>query len=313
MTDANPRAIQGGNVPPLDAPDQLPKRLELEYRDLIAEAADMETARFGLPEAPATDEEAAQVSDFVVKLKGLAKRMETARTTSGRPYLEGQRVINDFFGGFIGDIELQTDPRKGALVERVNIFSRAKAERERAERLERERLERVAAEAKRQEEEAQRQEAARLQAAADAAAARIRQAADAATRAEAEKQMREADTAAAAARKAAEKAGDDAAKSERKADAFERAADGDIGKLSKVSAGGSTSSVTMHWTHAITDAGKLLESMGPLGVHISNDAVIQAIGRIMREAEKTGTIEALTVPGVRFFTQTQTNIRAARA
>jgi hypothetical protein len=302
----------GANVPPLDRADQLHPRLEREYADLLAEVAQVEADSFALPEAPDTDEAAATLSDHVIKAKGVLKRIEEARTDVGRPYLEGQRVINAWFGE-AGELLADKDTGVVArLTARVGVYNKAKAAREEADRLA------AAREAERRAQEA-RAEERRKQEEADAAARRaeeaqaeIRRAADAEARKAAEAKMREADAEAAKLRKEATGAGKDAAKAERQAEQNERAASGATGNLSRVSAGGSTSSVTKFWTHTILDADALMASLGPLGPFLGNGVIMEALARAVREAAQAGRADKLVLPGCRVFPDSKTNISARR-
>lgn len=308
MTTENPRAVVGANLPPLDAVGPLEKRLERDHAALFAEAANLEMERFTLPEAPATDEEVAKITDFVVKVKKVAKRIEDARTEEGKPYLEASKAINGLFKEFSDPCKVMVD----ALTATVGIYNRAKAERERAERLERERQEREEGDRQRREEADRRAEAERLQRETDEAAARVRAAADAQSRAAAEAEMRAAALAGAQARKAADTAATAAAGSERRADQNARAADGDVGKLSRVSAGGSTSSTTLKWVGEITDMAVVLKSLGPLGPYLNPDIVTAAVARAVREHAAANTIGALKLPGVSIAQDARVNISAAR-
>lgn len=312
MSEAtNPRAVVGGNEPPLAPPDKIAAALELEHAELLTEAAGLESGSYALPEQPANDEESAQVTDYVVRVKKVAKRLEDARTEAGRPYLEAGRNINALFADFHGPLVAKKEGLADRLTQRVTIYSNAKMEREAAERRERERQERERAEAQRREEQRLRDEAEAAQRLADEEAARIRNAKNAEERAAAQKRMQDAETAAAAARRDADKADEAAGKAERKADVQARAADGP--GLGRVSAAGSTSSVTKEWTHAITDAQALMRSLGPLGEYLSNDTISQALSRATRERAAAGSIGAFVVPGVKFFQQDKTNIRASRS
>ena len=304
----NAAAAIGHNVAPLDHADDLVRRLELENAELFAEAVKLDEDARKLPKSPSTDEESGTVQDHVVAVKKLRKRIEDLRTTEGRPYLDATKALN----ALASDYDDPLGELAKTLTERVGIYAKAKAERERAERLERERLERERAEEERRKEEAARAEAARIQREADEAAAKIRKAKDAEAREAAEKEMREKEAAAAVLRKQAEAASEQAAKSERRADAAEKAAHGDVGKMSKVSAGGSTSSVSAFWEFHITDAEKLIASLGPLGPYLSNDTIQQAVGRAVREHTSAKTITTLKLPGVTITESTKTNISARR-
>lgn len=312
MDDANPRAIAGGNRPPLDQPDDLKPRLERDHAELIAAIAQAELERFALPEEPATDEECAQLTEFVIKLKGLAKRLEDQRTAEGRPYLDGQRVVNAFFGAFSADLDKQTDARTGELTKRIGAYARARAAREQAERIEKERLQREEARRLEQEAEDKRKAAEESQRQADEAAAKIRAAETPEAREEAFAEMRQAETHADILRDQAEEISGSAAQADRRADTQGRAADANIGKLSRVSSAGATSSVTETWGHAIADAEALLKSLGPLGPHISNTEISAALSRAVTVHERAGTVETLAIPGVNIFRDHRTNIRARR-
>ena len=311
MSDLNPRAVLGGNEPPLTPPDKIAASLELEHAELFSEASMLAPESTALPERPATDEECAEITDFVVRIKRVTKRLEDARTEAGRPYLDAGRNINALFREFTEPLVEKRTGLADQLTERVGIYNRAKAEREAAERREREAEERRRAEAARREEERQRQEAAAAQRRAEEEAARIRNAKNAEEREAAQQRMQEEEARAAAARRSADKADEDANKAERRADVQANIAERP--GLGRVSASGSTSSVTKEWAHAITDATALLRSLGPLAPHISNDTISQAIGRAVREHVTAGSIKTLEIPGVRIFQQDKVNVRAARA
>lgn len=310
MTDTP--ASMGDNFPPLDPPERITARLEREHAALLSEAANLEAESYGLPETPATDEEAAQVSDHIVKVKRVAAKLEDARTEAGRPYLEGQRNINTLFNDYRGPLVDKKTGLVDRLSERVGIYNRAKEERERGERLERERLAREEAEAQRREEQRLRDVAEAAERAEQEAAARLRAAADQKARDAAQAEMQRQSAAAAAARKGADGAEKAAEKSERRADVDARVAAAPTGALGRVSAAGSTSSVTKFWTHTITDAGALMKSLGPLAEYLSNDTISQALARAVRERAAAGSIENYVVPGVRFWQDSRTNVRAAR-
>jgi hypothetical protein len=307
MTTTAPQTI-GSNKPPLDHGPDLIARIEREYAALFTDAAALDATAFKLPSAPENDEEVALVQDHVIAAKKVAKRVEAMRKAEGRPYLDATDALNDL----ASELSVPIGKLVEGLTARVGIYSRAKTERERAERLAREAEERRIAEEQRKAEEAARLEAERLQRESEAAAARIRAAEGAEARAKAEKEMRDAETAAAEQRKQAEAASEAAAKSERRADTAGRAAEGDVGKLSKVSAGGSTSSVTKKWVGEITNWSALRVSLGPLEPWITDQTIEDAVARAVRLNAQTGSIESLKLPGVDIHTEDKTNITAAR-
>lgn len=309
--DPNPRAVLGANRPPLFGPDELPKQLDLAHADLFAEAAGLDAERFALPEAPATDAECAAVSAFILKARAFGRKVEGVRAEVGRPYLDSTKAINAFFKEIAEPVDAMADP-KGALANVVNVYARAKAERERAERLERERQERATAEAARKEEQRLRDEAEAAQRRSEEAAAAIRAAADKESRDAAEKAMREADAQAASLRKGAEDTAQDAAQAERKAETNARQAAGPVAALSRVGGGGATSSITKRWSYEITAFSALQRSLGPLGQYLSLDTIEQAVARAVREQSQGGQRPTLDLPGVILKSVDRTNIRAAQ-
>lgn len=313
MSDAmTTTAGVGDNRPPLDDAEHIAKRLEREHAALLAEASNLEAESYALPEAPDTDEACAQVSDHVLKIKRIAKKLEDARTEAGKPYLDAGRVINALFSDFRDPLVEKKTGLADRLTERVTIYNNAKAERERAERVAREAEQRRIAEEARAEEERKRQEAEDAQRRADEAAAQVRAAKDKESRDAAAANMREQERLAANARREADAQASTAAKADRVGDQNARAAAAPTGQLSKVSEGGSTSSVTKRWTHVIIDAGKLMASLGPLGPYLSNDTISQALARAVRERAAAGNIGDLVVPGVRVQEEARTNITARR-
>jgi hypothetical protein len=283
-------------------------RLEEDNEALANDAADLELEALSLPEKVDTEEDAAKVTNFVAKAKLLARKAEKKREETKEPWLSRGRAVDGFFKRLSSPVVARVTRLEADL----NAYARAKAERERAERLERERVEREAAEARRREEEAARRKAEEAQREAEAAAARIRSAADAEERAAAEAQMREAEQEAAESRREAEAASKDAATANRIADTHGKAAAGPVGKLSKTTAAGGSTSTTTFWNHRIADEAKLLESLGPLGPHISWDAVTSAVAVAKRKAVASGTIEDLALPGVEFYQDQKTNVLVAK-
>lgn len=308
MTDDNPRAVPGSNYPPLEPAETLPKRLELEHAELLDAASALELARFTLPEKIDTDEDCAAVSDFVAKVKKAANSAETTRKEVGKPYLEAQRTVKEWFDEIYADLQKQAE----TLTKAVGIYNKSKAERERAERIAREQEERRKADEARRQEQQRLAEAAAAQRRSEEAAQRVRQAEDAAAREQAAKEMREADTEAEMLREQAEAVGETAAKAERKADNHERAAAGPTTNLSRIAGAGATSSVTDKWTYTINDWDKLKASCGPLANWLNMKEIEAAVARAVRESSAGGATPNLSFPGVEIHTELKTNIRAAR-
>lgn len=307
-TDVNPREAMGGNNPPSDA-ELLSARLEREHAELASTAASIELRAFALPEKPATDEECATLVSFVADAKALVKKAEGSHTTEKAPFLSQGRVVDSFFKSIWTPMEARISANEA----RISAFMRAKAEKERQDRLAKEREERDRAEAARLEAAKKEREAREAEEAAAAAAEKLRQAATPEERQEVAAELNDAEQTAAAARAGAKDATKEAAAAERVGDAHGRAATGSVGKLGKVTGTGAGTAHGNFWNHRIKDAAKLIASLGPLGPHFGNDAIIQAIGSAKREAVAAKTIESLAIPGVEFFEDSKTTVRQARA
>lgn len=177
MNEINPRAVIGGNQPPLaesliDATAHLKKRAD----DLVASAG----------RAAVTDDDTAGKATLLAKmLKEHAAFIETAREERKKPFLEAGRTVDLHFAGLRSPL-VGTDPKKiggaaGDVVAMIDAYRRKK-EAEAAE--ERRRLE--------EEARVEREKAEAALAAQRAAEERERQAA-----LEAERRVREAEAKAA--------------------------------------------------------------------------------------------------------------------
>lgn len=306
---ANDREAIGGNKPPPNA-DPMREKLERENKEFLDTAADLELKSFKLPELVNTDEDAQAVADFVALAKRFAKTVEDRRVAEKDPYLTASRSVDAFFGEIRNPVEAKITMLSG----RVGAYQRAKAERERADRLERERLAREeqarAEQARIDAEEASKRAAAE----AEAAAASMRSAsADAEERAAAETRMREAEQTRLEQGRVAEEQAAAAAEAERIAEQSRRAAAGKVGQLAKVTtSGGASVGATTFWNHEVTNEADLVASLGVLGPYFTDDAIRAAVAAAKREAIRLGTVAELGIPGVRFFEDTRTNIRATK-
>lgn len=169
--------IFGSNKAPLE------EVLAADFGDIEADIAAAEAKAAALPATCSSDADLAAIGNCVADLRSLSKRIDGVRMEEGRPLLEAQRGINDFFKTFAARIDRATAGAQRA----ADDYNRRKAAEERARR------EREAAEQRRKEEEARaKAEAAR----SAAAAARAEGVADlAAFRAERAEQAATASTA----------------------------------------------------------------------------------------------------------------------
>lgn len=302
MTDEpNPRAVAGANKPPLDAGPDLVARLELEEAATIDAVMALEARRLKLPASPATDEDAATITDWLAEVGKLGREAEKRRKAVTDPYLAAQREVKGWFDDLL-------QPATGAVEtwkRTLNTYTSAKAERERADRLAREAQEReIAAKAREKAaEELRAAQAAEIKAAEAREA--LRTAASQADRETQERLAREASQEVQRRTAAAEETTKEAVQAERIADTHGRAADGPVGALSRVTGAGASTVVTKFWTHAITDAQALMDSLGIVGRYLTNDAISQALAKAVRDGERT-------LPGCRVWQDSRTDVRSAR-
>lgn len=299
-TPAGP-APMGDNKPPLDPPDELAKRLERDHAALADQVADLELERLSLPPRANTKEEAETLTNYVAKAKRLDGAIDKVRVEEKAPYLEGSRIID----GFAGDLRKPLTESIKTVTAQVDAWRKAEDARIQAERREKERQEREAADRARQEQEAAARAAREAQEAARREEERIRSAKNAEERAAAESAMREQNQLAAEARKVADDAGKAAAAADRIADASGK---GSLAPLAKVTSEGVSAGGSKFLNHSIDDAEALLASLGPLGAFFGETAISQALGAVKQSDLDRG----VTIPGVRYFQDTRTNIRQAR-
>jgi type IV secretory pathway VirB10-like protein len=158
--------------------------LDADFEDLQAEVAAAVDRAKALPTTIKTEAQLAEVGNCIADLRGLAKKIDGTRMDEGRPLLDAQRGINDFFKTLGNQLEDVSKPLQRA----ADDHAKRKAAEERARR------EREAAEARRKEEEARRKAeqaksdaaAARAEGQAEAAAARAERAEQAASASAAE-------------------------------------------------------------------------------------------------------------------------------
>lgn len=143
--------IFGANKAPL------PTVLDADFAELRAEVeAAVERAR-AMPQTIRSEQDLAEIGGCIDMLRRLEKRVDGTRMDEGRPLLDAQRGINDYFKSLAGRLSDATQPLQRA----ADDHARQKAAEERA------RKQREADEARRKaEEERQKAEAARSDAAA---------------------------------------------------------------------------------------------------------------------------------------------------
>jgi len=206
--DINPRAVIGGNLPPLA------ELLSTETADLDKRAADLVA---GAGRAAVTDRESAEKATLLAgMIKTHLADIDTAREARKRPFLEAGRTVDAHFNGIAGKLATFDPKRKvigGPLFSVLSMIDRFRREEEAKAAAERARLEAEARAAREQAAAAERAQREAEQREAEAA----RHAAEKVRQAEAEAR-RAGDRAAAeaAARARAEQARADAEASERR-------------------------------------------------------------------------------------------------
>lgn len=167
----------GDNRPALITADQLAK----DFPQIELFVAELEKAAAESPIVLEDDADMEVVNAIAVKLGSASRRCDKLRDETGRPLLEGKRVIDSFFKDFMARL----DKAQAALGVRGTVYLRKKAAAERAKREAEEAVAReAAAKAQREAAEAVKsgnvEKAALAQAKADEHETRADQAADAA-------------------------------------------------------------------------------------------------------------------------------------
>lgn len=114
-TLANPRAVIGGNEPPLA------DRLALDHADLVKEATEAAALVPAELRAIATDEEAAAYTDTAADIKGIIAQADAAFTVEKKPWLDGGRAVDGFFA-FRKTLQSAVDRVVTALDARANLL-----------------------------------------------------------------------------------------------------------------------------------------------------------------------------------------------
>jgi hypothetical protein len=160
--------IFGANKAPLDVV------LAADFGDLEREVSDAEARAMSIPSICKSDADHEAIGKFITDMRGVWKSIDGVRLEQGRPLLDAQRGINDFFKSMSSRVERAiAAPQRAA-----DEYVRQKAAEERARR------EREAAEARRKEDEARAKAekartvaaAAKAESQAEVAAARAQEA-----------------------------------------------------------------------------------------------------------------------------------------
>lgn len=177
----NPRAVLGGNAPPIA------ERLALDHADLATAIAALAERANAAPKTIAGEDDLLAIGKIVKDAREVTGRAEGARVDEKEPFLTAGREVDAFFATMKDRLSRITT----ALQDRADAYQREKAAEERRKQAE-------AARKAREEEDRQREIAERAAAAGrNAAAAKAQAAADAraeeAAKAEAEAKARAAD------------------------------------------------------------------------------------------------------------------------
>lgn len=231
----------GGNQPP-DDQEILRDQLREQNADIVKRAEALLAAGGRVPAVIDDDETADTLSDFLARQvgtdsKGCIGELKARHTSAKKPFLEGGRVVDGFFGHMADPLKKMKKDLNGRLTD----FDRRKAAEERRRREEEERL-------AREEEE-------RLKREAEEKAAKVKAEADLEIAIEAEEQ--------------ANQAAANAARAEQEAKA--KAAD-----LSRTRTSyGTTRSLATFWTFRGLDRGAL--DLEKLREHLPQDALEKAL------------------------------------
>lgn len=130
--------IFGSNKAPVE------EVLKADFADLREEVASTTRRAFEMPTKITSEDDLAKVGVFISDCKALVKKIDAVRLEEGKPILDAQRGLNDFFKRLSGLVCDNIEPCQRA----ADNYARQKAAEERARR------EREAADARRKEEEA---------------------------------------------------------------------------------------------------------------------------------------------------------------
>ena len=103
----------------------------------------------------------------------------------------------------------------------------------------------------------------------------------------------------------ADRAAEDARKALLAADRLEKKAE--LGGAAKTTTGGASASLSTVWMARVVDFERLVESLGPLGPHLSEQAIRDAATRAARSATRP------TVPGVEYHQETEVKASESRS
>lgn len=163
VEEANPRAIIGGNQPPLA------ERLPADYESIVSKVGLI--LEGAIERTPAITDEALakRASDFLGQIDSWKKHVETKFEAEKEPWRVGGRIVDTFFN----ELRARLNRADSAVRDKLSLYLRQKADRERQARLDAEAAARESAEAIRKqaaaaEQAAQPQQASDLKIAASA-------------------------------------------------------------------------------------------------------------------------------------------------
>ena len=103
----------------------------------------------------------------------------------------------------------------------------------------------------------------------------------------------------------ADRAAEDARKANLAADRLEKKAE--LGGAAKTTAGGASAALKLVWMAHVVDLERVVESLGPLGPHLSEQTIRDAATRAARSATRP------TVPGVEYHQETEVKASESRS
>lgn len=121
MNAPNPRAVIGGNEPPLG------ERLALDHADLVKRAKEAVELVPDAIRPIANDEEADAYTQTAADLKKIEKEGDDAFTPEKKPWLDGGKAVDDFFR-FRATLKAKAD----LVVKAINTYQTAKLNAQRA-------------------------------------------------------------------------------------------------------------------------------------------------------------------------------------
>jgi hypothetical protein len=287
MSDSeNPRAVIGGNFPPVPTPVEIKELLKDSFARTVDGIKDIAARVTALTKPIHNDDELRAASDTVKQMRSARADWEMSRVGAKSPYMDAERAVD----GYFVPVRDRMDALLRELEHHCSVYLREKEATARAAR---------EAEARklREDEERRRQEAERARQAEEAARLKAEQAKTAKARERAEQEAAVQAARAAAAKASADAMDSAATLAEGQAESSRSA------EFARTRGDRSLATLADTWSFEVEDW-NVLQYDGPLRPFISRDAIEKAIRAFVKVNK-----DKAQLPGVRIFADRKAQIR----